>query len=206
MAQCWKCGGQMPAYAARCSWCGRSTSLSALLQVVSVTVVVVGALVVGGVVPMGAISRFLPGLHSDGGPVAVEASATPEPDQPAAAPGSPAAPRTTGPATAGAGRGGLRPPTRAAEPPTQALTSGRNSCESSDRVNALAVLHRDWSRADLLLIACRKVAVGFSAAKVTASIGRPRLVNRQEGTLVEEWVYPDRVVVLDRGVVVSVRK
>jgi hypothetical protein len=223
MAQCWKCGGQMPAYAARCGWCGRSTTVSAFLQVLSIAVIAVGGLVIAGVVPLSSITRHIPGLAVNAGlpqaPLSAEAGAA----EPAPAPGSPSAPRTAGreveesrsradaeqrrrdqersdrqqPATS----------SQSAGPGTQALTSGPASCESPDRVDALARAHADWSRADLLLISCGKVAEGFTTKQVIAALGRPRSVNRPSGaSQVEEWVYRNQRLVMERGTVVSVRK
>src|SRR5687768_16925881 len=60
MANCWRCGGQISAYASRCTWCGRSTTVSAFLQVTAFAALIVAALVVGGVVPAGEFTRFLP--------------------------------------------------------------------------------------------------------------------------------------------------
>lgn len=215
MAQCWKCGGQMPPYAVRCGWCGRSTTVSAFVQVISIAVVIVGALVVAGVVPMSRITRYIPGLRTEAGPAVVAADVSPLPDQSPPADVSPSAPGS--PASS-------RPLRRAAEPPsnrggdhtksdngtvagpaTQALTA-RVACDAEDRVDALAAQHPGWGRAELILIACRKVGVGFTGDQVIASIGRPRRVNRPDGaSQVEEWVYRTQRVVLERGQVVSVR-
>ena len=52
MAQCWRCGGELPSYAVRCTWCGRSTSVSAFFQVVSIAVIVVAALLFTGIIPV----------------------------------------------------------------------------------------------------------------------------------------------------------
>ena len=219
MAQCWKCGGQMPAYAVRCGWCGRSTTVSAFFQVLSIAAVVVGGLVIAGVVPLSSITRHIPGLETRAGfptaPVDPEAEAA----QAAAAPGSPAGPRAGGREVGGsrsradeeeARRRAAEAPIRRgveAGPGTQALTSGSATCESADRVDALAVKHRDWSRADLLLISCGKVAEGFTTDQVIAAVGRPRIVNRPTGaSLVEEWVYRNQRLVVERGTVVSVRR
>ena len=216
MAQCWKCGGQMPSYAVRCGWCGRSTTVSAFLQVLSIAVVVVGGLVIAGVMPLSSITRHIPGLETRAGLPTVEADAEAAPAEAAAAPGSPAEPKerrtpnAERQASAAEGQAsGVRRPASGAEagPGTQALTAGANRCESQDRVDALARQHADWSRADLLLISCGKVAVGFSTDQAIAALGRPRSVNRPSGaSQVEEWVYRSQRLVLERGSVVSVRK
>ena len=94
-----------------------------------------------------------------------------------------------------------------AGPVAQALTSGSNSCESPDKVDALAKLHPSWTRADLLLISCGKVVEGFTTEQVIAAIGRPRSINRPSGASpVETWVYRTQRLVVERGTVVSVRK
>ena len=100
MAQCWKCGGQMPSYAVRCGWCGRSTTVSAFLQVFSIAVVVVGGLVLAGVMPMSSITRHIPGLETRAGLPTAPVDPEAKPDEAAAAPGSPSAPRTASPARA----------------------------------------------------------------------------------------------------------
>jgi hypothetical protein len=217
MAQCWKCGGQMPAYAVRCGWCGRSTTVSAFLQVLSIAVVVVGGLVIAGVVPLSSITSRIPGLETRAGLPTAPMDPSPEPDQVAAAPGSPAAPRTASREVEGSrSRADEEEARRAAEPRSrrgveagpvaQALTSDGNSCESADRVDALAAKHSGWSRADLLLISCGKVAEGFSTDQVIAALGRPRSINRPAGaSLVEDWVYRSQRLVVERGSVVSVR-
>jgi hypothetical protein len=217
MAQCWKCGGQMSPYAARCGWCGRSTTVSAFFQVLSIAVVVVAGLVIAGVMPMSTITRHIPGLETRAGLPTVPTDPQAAAAQPAPAPGSPAEPRTAQAAGQRSSRADDEEKRRAAESPsrrgveagpgTQALTSGSERCESADRVDALAKQHADWSRADLLLISCGKVAEGFTTEQVIASIGRPRSVNRPSGaSQVEEWVYRTQRLVLERGSVVSVRK
>ena len=220
MAQCWKCGGQMPAYAVRCGWCGRSTTVSAFFQVLSIAVVVVAGLVIAGVMPMSTITRHIPGLETRAGfptaPIDPEAAAA----EPAPAPGSPAEARQASSVESRAdaeqrrrdqerdSRPAVQPSSRqSAGPGTQALTAGAAGCESPDRVDALAAQHADWSRADLLLISCGRVTDGFTTDQVIAAIGRPRTVNRPKGaSLVEEWVYRDQRLVVERGTVVSVRK
>ena len=216
MAQCWKCGGQMPAYAVRCGWCGRSTTVSAFFQVVSIAVVVVAGLVIAGVVPLASITRHIPGLETRAGFPTASVDASPEPDQVAAEPESPAAPRTGGREVEGSrsrvdeesSRPTVQPSSRLqAGPGIQALTSNAASCESADRVDALAKKHSDWARADLLLISCGKVAEGFTTDQVIASLGRPRSINRPSGaSQVEEWVYRGQRLVVERGSVVSIRK
>ena len=218
MAQCWKCGGQMPPYAVRCGWCGRSTTVSAFFQVFSIAAVIVAGLVIAGVMPMSTITRHIPGLETRAGLPTAPVDPEAKPAEAAPAPGSPAEARTARAAEAPSRRADDEEARRqAAEassrrgieagPGTQALTSGSNSCESADKVDALAKQHPDWTRADLLLISCGKVAEGFTTEQVIASIGRPRRVNRPSGaSLVEEWVYRNQRLVVERGSVVSVRK
>lgn len=214
MAQCWKCGGQMPAYAVRCGWCGRSTTVSAFFQVFSITVVVVAGLIIAGVMPMSTITRHIPGLETRAGFPTAPIDPEAKPAQIAAAPGSPAEARAAEPPSRRADdeakrRAAESPSRRGVEagPGTQALTSGSNSCESPDKVDALSRKHPDWSRADLVLISCGKVAEGFTTEQVIAAIGRPRSVNRPRGaSLVEEWVYRSQRLVVERGTVVSVRR
>jgi hypothetical protein len=212
MAQCWKCGGQMPAYAVRCGWCGRSTTVSAFFQVVSIAVVVVAGLVIAGVMPMSTITRHIPGLAVNAGLPQAPMSAEAGPAEAAAAPGSPAAPRVARQQQAASDQRpkSSRQPassSQTAGPGTQALTAGAANCESADKVDALAKVHAGWSRADLLLISCGKVTEGFTTEQVIASIGRPRSVNRPKGaSLVEEWVYRNQRLVVERGTVVSVRR
>ncbi len=139
MAQCWKCGGQMPPYAVRCGWCGRSTTVSAFLQVTSIAVVIVGALVVAGVVPMSRITRYIPGLRTEAGPVVVAADASPLPDQSPPAdvspsvPGSPASSRRGAESRSRAANDRTRSESGiVAGPATQALTA-RVACDAEDR-------------------------------------------------------------------------
>ena len=216
MAQCWKCGGQMPPYAVRCGWCGRSTTVSAFLQVISITVVIVGALVVAGVVPMSTVRKYVPGFGSgtEAGLVA-SADQSPPPDVSPAAPGSPT------PASRGVegarGREDVRSNRPAAEPSsrlpvagpaeTQALIDSGMVCDAPSRVDALAARHPDWARESAVLVSCGKIALGFTTDQVIAAKGRPRRIERPEGaSQVEEWVYRAQRVVLERGQVVSVRQ
>jgi hypothetical protein len=179
-------------------------------------VVVVAGLVIAGVMPMSTITRHIPGLETRAGfptaPVDPEAAAA----EPAPAPGSPAerrerrTPNAERQASDAEGQeSSVRRPASGAEagPGTQPLTAGPANCESADKVDALAKVHAGWSRADLLLISCGKVAEGFTTKQVIAALGRPRSVNRPSGaSQVEEWVYRNQRLVMERGTVVSVRR
>ena len=208
MAQCWKCGGQMPPYAVRCGWCGRSTTVSAFLQVISITVVIVGALVVAGVVPMSTVRKYVPGFGSgtEAGLVA-SADQSPPPDVSPAAPGSPTA------ASRGVEGSRGREDVRSSRLPvagpaeTQALIDSGMVCDAPSRVDALAARHPDWARESAVLVSCGKIALGFTTDQVIAAKGRPRRIERPEGaSQVEEWVYRAQRVLLEQGRVVSVRK
>ena len=63
MGQCWRCGGELPSYAVRCTWCGRSTFVSAFFQVVSLAVVTVALLLFTGVLPFAQVVEWYPGLQ-----------------------------------------------------------------------------------------------------------------------------------------------
>jgi hypothetical protein len=204
----------MPPYAARCSWCGRSTTVSAFLQVLSITVVVVGALVIAGVVPMSTVRKYVPGLGSG-----TEAGVVASVDQPPPAdvspdaPGSPAAPRTAQAAEPPSPRAAEASSRRAAAsggvagPVTQALSDSGAGCDAPSRVDALAARHPDWARESAVLVSCGKIALGFTSDQVIAAKGRPRQIERPQGaSLVEDWVYRALGVVLELGRVVSVRQ
>jgi hypothetical protein len=208
----------MPPYAVRCGWCGRSTTVSAFLQVLSITVVIVGALVVAGVVPMSTLRKYVPGLGSgtEAGLVA-SADQSPPADVSPAPPGSPAAARAASRGVEGSrGREDVRSSRRAVEPSsrlplagpeTQALIDSGAGCDAPSRVDALAARHPDWARESAVLVSCGKIALGFTSDQVIAAKGRPRQIERPQGaSQVEEWVYRAQRVVLEQGRVVSVRK
>jgi hypothetical protein len=202
----------MPPYAARCSWCGRSTTVSAFLQVLSITVVVVGALVIAGVVPMSTVRKYVPGLGS-GTEAGVVASVDQPPpaDVSPAPPGSPAAPRPARRAAEASSRRAAEQSSPAsgvvAGPETQALIDSGAGCDAPSRVDALAARHPDWARESAVLVSCGKIALGFTSDQVIAAKGRPRQIERPQGaSQVEEWVYRAQRVVLEQGRVVSVRQ
>jgi hypothetical protein len=175
-------------------------------------VVIVAGLIIAGVMPMSTITRHIPGLQTRAGFPTAPVDPQAQVGEAAAAPGSPAEPRERRTPAASsqeqaANRQQPAASSQTAGPGTQALTAGPGNCESPDRVDALAKLHADWSRADLVLISCGKVAEGFTTDQVIAAVGRPRIVNRPTGaSLVEEWVYRNQRLVVERGTVVSIRK
>ena len=211
MANCWRCGGQISAYASRCTWCGRSTTVSAFLQVTAFAVLIVAALVVGGVVPVGAFTRFLPTNWIQDSPL----------------------PPRSAEATEGAGGGGGQgvgarggygavgsqtPEQRRREAARSAseeraraeraerLAASRPGCDSPERIDALAARHADWDRGDLALIVCRKLREGFSEEQLVAARGRPlRRMTPDTTSGIEVWVYRDIRVVLDSDRIVSIR-
>lgn len=209
MAQCWKCGGQMPAYAVRCSWCGRSTTVSAFFQVISITAIVVAALIVAGVLPMARVRQYIPGLETTASPL-------PPRDQTVQSGGgsgsgkSPGGYGTVGSAapaeqTGGDSRNRQGP---AAPGGTMALKADvESTCDAPALVATLTRQHPDWAVADVVLVSCGRVRTGFTAEQVRASLGRPLRVMEPGGESVAEvWVYRTRRVVMERGVVVSVRE
>jgi hypothetical protein len=183
--------------------------VSAFLQVVAFATLIVAALVVGGVVPVGAFTRFLPAGWIDGSPLPPRSTETGE----AAGGGS----------AAGGGRGGYgavpsaeqqrrdeaRPRSQERERAEQAerAAAGRPGCDSPERINALAARHDDWDRSDLALIACRRLREGFTEAQLVAARGRPlRRMTPDSASGMEVWVYRDLRVVLDRDRIVSIRE
>ena len=211
MANCWRCGGQISAYASRCTWCGRSTTVSAFLQVTAFAVLILAALFVGGVVPLGAFTRYLPTHWIQD---------------------SPLPPRSTQ-ATEGAGGGGgqgggarggygavgtqtaeqqRREAARSASEERERAeraerqAASRPGCDSPERIDALAARHEGWDRNDLALIACRQLREGFSEEQLVAARGRPlRRMTPDTTSGIEVWVYRDIRVVLDRDRIVSIR-
>ena len=63
MGQCWRCGGELPSYAVKCTWCGRSTFVSAFFQVISLAVVTVALLLITGALPFAKLVDWYPGLE-----------------------------------------------------------------------------------------------------------------------------------------------
>ena len=205
MAQCWKCGGQMPAYAVRCGWCGRSTTVSAFFQVISITAIVVAALIVAGVLPMDRVRKVIPGLRTTASPLPPRE----EKPQSAIAGGSGKSPGGYGTVGSGSLTGEADKADKADKSGgTMALKSGPDAtCDAPARLAALTQEHPDWAAPDAVLISCGRVRTGFTEEQVRASLGRPLRVMQPGGESVAEvWVYRTRRVVLERGVVVSVRE
>lgn len=198
MPNCWRCGGQISSYASRCTWCGRSTSVSAFLQVSALGALIFASLVVGGIVPIKSLAVLYPGNWIKESPLPARST---EATEGAGGGGKPGATRT--------GYGAVED-RRAPAEPTGAGSQNEESapaCASERRLDLLALRYREWSRADLALIACRRVREGFSEEQVVAARGRPRRRTRPEGqTSLEVWVYRDMRVVFEGDRVVSVRQ
>ena len=213
MANCWRCGGQISAYASRCTWCGRSTTVSAFLQVSAFAVLIVGALVVGGVVPVGEFTRFLPANWIKDSPLPPRSA-----DATKGAGGG-------GGQGGGGARGGYGAPSSqtpdqqrraadraAAEERERAeraerQVASRPGCDSPARIDVLAARHAGWDRSDLALIACRQLREGFSGEQLVAARGRPlRRMTPDTTSGMEVWVYRDIRVVVDGDRVVSIRQ
>lgn len=207
MANCWRCGGEMSPYAARCNWCGRSTSASAFLQVLTLAAMVLAILVLAGVMPMASVSAMLP----DGW-----LKKSPLPMQTAEVGGAGSGGGSTGSRARG-GYGSVeernrevertRRETEAREKDQRArLTAAGSKCDSETRIDALAARHETWTREDLALIACRQVATGFSTDQLIAARGRPLRRIRPDGAATAEvWVYRDMRVVVEGDRAVSIR-
>jgi len=207
MANCWRCGGQISSYASRCTWCGRSTSVSAFLQVAAFAALIVAALVVGGLVPIGAFTRFLPNNWLRESPLPARSAEASEggggqggrPASGYGAAGAPPAPD--------ARREAARSEERERAAREERAAASRPDCDSDARVALLSVQYAEWTRDDLSLIACRRLREGFSEDQVIASLGRPtRRTSPAAGSEMEVWIYRDMRVVLERGQVVSVRE
>jgi hypothetical protein len=198
MPNCWRCGGQISSYASRCTWCGRSTSVSAFLQVSALAALIFASLVVGGIVPIKSLAGLYPGNWIKESPLPAR---SPEATEGAGGGGKPGGTRT--------GYGAVED-RRAPAQPDRASSQNEEStpaCASEPRLDLLAVRYREWSRADLALISCRRVREGFSEAQVIAARGRPRRRTSPEGqTSLEVWVYRDMRVVFEGDRVVSVRQ
>jgi hypothetical protein len=200
MANCWRCGGQISSYAARCNWCGRSTTVSGFLQVLTLGVLVLAALVVGGVVPLGTFTRYLPTNWIEAAPLPAQTGAVP-------AGGGDRGGQGGGSAAAGVGAPVSRDRERPASRAEERQTSSLPDCDSPQRIALLAVRHAEWNRDDLALIACRKLREGFSDEQVVAAQGRPlRRLSPDTASGMEVWVYRDMRVVLERDRVVSIRQ
>jgi len=209
MANCWRCGGQISSYASRCTWCGRSTSVSAFLQVIAFATLIVAALFVGGLLPATALTRYLPSNWLKASPLP---SRSPSTSEGAGGGGAPQGGGAGYGAVAGPGQpsDGRRPAAstteRERDRDDRSAASGPN-CGSDARISVLSVRYPDWSRDDLALIACGRLREGFSADQVTAARGRPLRRTRPEGeSSLEVWVYRDIRVVLDGDRVASIRE
>ena len=195
MGQCWRCGGELPSYAVKCTWCGRSTFASAFFQVMSVAVVTVALLLITGVLPFAQVVEWYPGLQRFAPrPAATSAQAGP-------AEGGQGG--QGGQGVRGYGEVGQDGQVgREAEP---ARPEGE-ACATGARARTLALANPTWSAGDVGLIACRQVRPGFTEAQVRTALGSPREVMEPGGASpVSVWVYRQRRVVFERDTVVGVR-
>ena len=199
----------MSPYAIRCNWCGRSTTVSAFLQVLTIGVLIAAALVVGGVIPVDAVTRYVPAGFLKDPPLPGAVSASAEGSGRGEVPGGYGRPESR---TAAANRG--RDRSRADEEAErrrqadrrarqQRQTAAVDRCDSDEHINALASRYDTWAAADLRLIACREVRQGFTEDQVIASRGRASRQVDSAGTRV--WVYRDIQVVLHAGQVIAIR-
>ena len=203
----------MGAYASRCNWCGRSSGVSTFFQLVTLAGIIVAALGVVGVMPLSSLSIILPDSWVNDTPMLPQATET--------------ATGTGAPAPSGSSSrrspGGYGSPATAAGRATDEKAQSRADREAADRrrgvvigpagaasdtatcasppaVTALGLRYGSWSRADLELIACRRIRTGFTADQVTAALGRPRRqLESGDGSGTAVWIYRDRRVVLERG-------
>ena len=196
----------MSPYAIRCNWCGRSTTVSAFFQVLTIGILIAAGLVVGGVMPLDAVTRYLPAGILERSPFRGR------PVESAEAPGR-------GEAPGGYGRAESRGATEAREPSRadeeadrrrraqrearQTAAAGGEGCASIARLNALAARYDTWSAADLRLIACREVRHGFTTDQLRASRGRP--LREVDSAATRVWVYRDMRVVVQDDQVVAIR-
>lgn len=199
MGQCWKCGGELPSYAVKCTWCGRSTFATAFFQVVSLAVVTVALLLITGVLPFAQVVEWYPGLSKW----------APQPAASSAAAG----PAEGGGSTLPPGGYGTVGGTGQAQQQTDGRTDGRDQgrqgdedCATGARATTLALANPGWSAGDVGLIACRQVRAGFTEDQVRAALGSPRQVMEPSGASpVSVWVYRRQRVVFERDTVVGVR-
>ena len=209
MGQCWRCGGELPSYAVKCTWCGRSTFVSAFFQVISLAVVTVALLLITGALPFSQVVEWYPGLAKWAPQsTAVMGGRNGESD------GADA--QTGGQGGRGYGEvGAVTPGGRdgaGGEP--RARTGGQggqggqddSACATGARARTLALANPGWSAGDVGLIACRQVRAGFTEAQVRAALGNPREVKEPGGASpVSVWVYRQQRVVFERDTVVGVR-
>jgi len=209
MANCWRCGGQISGYASRCTWCGRSTTVSAFLQVSAFAALIVAALVVGGVVPAGEFTRFLPANWLKESPLparAVEAEGAGG-GQGGGARGGYGAVGTQTPEQRRREEAASRSAERERAERAERAAASRPGCDSPERIDVLAARHATWDRNDLALIACRRLREGFTEEQLVAARGRPlRRMTPDSASGMEVWVYRDIRVVLDRASIVSIRE
>ncbi len=200
----------MSRYASRCNECGRSTFLSAFLQVGSLTVLIIAGLIVGGVMPASTFGFILPRGWLEGDSPLPERRATAEASASSGSAGGGGPGRVFGYGASGStpiteqerGNGGTE------EGPTvsEKGASRDPACNSEAAVRRLAERHPAWDRYDLSLIACDRVRLGFTDEQVQASLGRPLRRQTAPGSAAEVWVYRDIRVVLERDRVVSIRE
>ena len=200
----------MGAYASRCNWCGRSSSVSTIFQLLTLAGMIVAALIVGGVMPLSTLSVVLPDSWFDETPVLPQAteSATGS-DAPAPNGGTGGTRGGYGaPGVGGSGESDPGPRRRADGPADRrgvviGPASDSTACASPAAVSALALRFASWSRADVELVACRRIRTGFTPDQVIAALGRPqRRIDSGDGSGTVVWVYRDRRVVIERGQVV----
>jgi len=198
----------MSPYAIRCNWCGRSTTVSAFFQVLTIGVLIVAALVIGGVMPVDAVTRYLPRGFLKDPPLPPQVAAPVEGSGRGEAPGGYGRPESR---TAEENR--RRERSRADEEAERRRRAQREArqtaavdddrCDSTDRVNGLAARYATWSAADLRLIACRDVRQGFTSDQLIASRGRP--LRQVDSAATQVWVYSDMSVVVADDRVVAIR-
>ena len=214
MGQCWRCGGEMPSYAVRCTWCGRSTFATAFFQVISLAVVTVALLLITGVLPFAKLVEWYPGLSKWAPRPAASAAQAGEVSGGQGGQG--------GQGGRGYGEVGRVAPNEQGGQGGRDGGSGRDDaqrggqggqggqvdddCATGARARTLALANPGWTAGDVGLIACRQVRVGFTEDQVRASLGRPREVNEPSGASpVSVWVYRQQRVVFERDTVVGVR-
>ena len=197
----------MSPYAIRCNWCGRSTTVSAFFQVATIGVLIAAALVVGGVMPLDAVTRYLPAGLLDDSPFRQRPMETAEGPGRGEAPGGYGRPesRTATDERSGQSRADEEEDRRrrAQREARQSATATGGGCASTARVNALAARYDSWSAADLRLIACREVREGFTSDQLIASRGRP--LRQVDSAASKVWVYRDMRVVVQDDQVVAIR-
>lgn len=194
----------MSSYATRCTWCGRSTSVSASLQVLSIGIAVVIILVATGLVPWNVVRDNLPGLSKVAPPQRAPVQETPPPSSGGGGPLPPG-----GYGRVEGGRNDAEAERRAGGG-DQATTVVQQAvrprgCDSPERITTLRLVYPDWKEEDLPLIACREVRIGFTGDQVRASIGRPQRISQPASSHAQIWIYRDRRLVLEAGEVVAIR-